>query len=78
VDPAKVQFYAILNYMVTNQRARFANHLFHSGTRNSIVMANAGFDSYYRGSRLLARMMQDVGVPGVAAQEKIAAAEGAW
>jgi kynurenine formamidase len=76
VDPAKVQFYAILNYMVTNQRARFANHLFHSGTRNSIVMANAGFDSYYRGSRLLARMMQDVGVPGVAAQEKICRCRG--
>jgi aminoglycoside phosphotransferase (APT) family kinase protein len=78
VDPAKVQFYAILNYMVTNQRARYANHLFHSGTRNSILMANAGFDSYYRGSRLLARMMQEVGVPGVAAQDRITAAEGAW
>lgn len=66
LDPRRIQFYAILNYMVTNQRARYANHLFHSGQIGSIVMANAGYDSFYRGSRLLAKTLREAGVAGTA------------
>lgn len=57
-DPDRLNFYAVMNYMVTNQRARFANHLFFTGGRSNIVMANAGYDSCYRVTRLLSNALK--------------------
>jgi hypothetical protein len=52
-----------MNYMVTNQRARYANHLFMQGQQRNIVMAHAGYESCYRVTALLASALQQVWQP---------------
>jgi len=56
-EPQRLNFYAVMNYLVTNQRARYANHLFFKGANNNIVLANAGYDSCYRVTSLLANAL---------------------
>ena len=64
VDPQRLEFYAVMNYMVTHQRARLANRLFFSGQRRDLVMAHAGYDSYYRGVSLLTDALKSAGCLG--------------
>jgi aminoglycoside phosphotransferase (APT) family kinase protein len=59
-EPQRLNFYAVMNYLVTNQRARYANHLFFKGPRSNIVLANAGYDSCYRVTSLLAKTLSAV------------------
>lgn len=56
-EPQRLNFYAVMNYLVTNQRARYANHLFFKGPHSNIVLANAGYDSCYRVTSLLANAL---------------------
>jgi len=56
-EPDRLKFYAIMNYMITNQRARYANHLFFTGKQPGLVMAHAGYELYARGVRLLSNVL---------------------
>jgi aminoglycoside phosphotransferase (APT) family kinase protein len=57
-QPERLKFYAIMNYMVTNQRARLANHLFFTGKQPGIVMGHAGYELCARNVRLLSNMLK--------------------
>lgn len=58
VDPRRLNFYAVMNYMVTTQRSRLASELFFSGRQPNIVMANAGYDFWARCELLLSAALE--------------------
>ncbi|MET0371404.1 MAG: phosphotransferase family protein [Sphingobium sp.] len=60
LDPDRMNFYAVMNYMVTNQRSRFANELFMTGKVPGIVLGHAGYENVYRVTTLLSNMLQPV------------------